>query len=138
MAGMILFFPLNSHAQYELGYAVFHLSQKMLSEPSIAKDIDDILHKPVGYGIDFELKMEALVSGKALDPKRVQVVRNSLDALESHALEVVRGIKKMNPAKKNGEPVKCRFCIPITFKFGSGLKEELQSVKNIDSISIYK
>lgn len=47
MAGMILFFPLNSHAQYELGYAVFHLSQKMLSEPEIVKGIDNVLYHPI-------------------------------------------------------------------------------------------
>lgn len=88
---------------------------------------------------DFELKMEELISGKALDSKRVQNVKKSLEALESYTLKVVNGMKKINPAKKNGEPIKCRFCIPTRFiGNNSKIKNMVQSVKNIDKITIYK
>ncbi|MBO4663390.1 MAG: energy transducer TonB [Bacteroidaceae bacterium] len=60
---------------------------------------------------NFKLKLESAMCD-SIDAKNV---KESLDALESNVLKVVRGIKKLNPAKKNGEPVKCRYSIPFTY-----------------------
>ena len=63
---------------------------------------------------NFKLKLESAMCD-SIDAKNAKNVKESLDALESNVLKVVRGIKKMNPAKKNGEPVKCRYSIPFTY-----------------------
>ncbi|MBP5478213.1 MAG: hypothetical protein J6Y15_02480, partial [Bacteroidaceae bacterium] len=119
---------LNKYLSNHLRYPTIALKNNIKTKIYVGFDVDvdgsvsnaEILCND-SYA-DFELKMEELVSGKALDSKRVQAVKKSLEALESHVLKVVSGIGKMNPAKKNGEPVKCKFYVPITFKFGPGVK----------------
>ena len=46
----------------------------------------------------------------------IKVVRSLHTLLDKEAVRVIESMPKWTPAKRNGEPVRVVFCIPITFK----------------------
>lgn len=71
---------------------------------------------------NFLMKLDSIISDKPIDAKRAEKLRQGLEALEAQSLKIVNGFGKMNPAKKNGEAIKCRFYFPFNYMSGNGAK----------------
>lgn len=59
--------------------------------------------------VDFVVEKDGSMSN-------VKVVRSVDSALDKEAIRVVRGLSRFTPGTKNGQPVRARYTLPITFR----------------------
>ena len=130
---------LNKEGTYQDKGRVFDVVENMPQFPGGPQALFEFISKNIRYPEEAEavgIQGRVLVSfvvekdGSISEPNIVKQIDPSLDA---EALRVVNSMPDWEPGTQNGEPIRVKYTIPITFRLDGGLGKDIDNIpKDVD------
>ena len=92
-------------------------------QSALMRDIASLLHYPENakaHGIEGRVVLQFVIDENGnVDEHTIKVLRSAGSQLDNEAIWVIKHLRQFQPAKKEGQPVKSYFVLPIVFSLSN-------------------